>query len=338
MKKFIKVYLLQFIPGKIKNFITWKKDFFKLLLNPWLRLRGEKELFFAESFVNYWQKLSAEEKNQKIIRLNKAGDNKITDFIITIMQRQEYLMKHEVLEQKKLFTKEELEEEDEYFKIIKHLKKQLIKYKISYLSPEAFLNISGLKVLPENEKAKLNNGIFIDAGAFNGDTAIALGLFFKPKMIYAFEPEKNNFEDLSYNASICKEAKIIPVKNGLGEKQEIASIKKDGPSSNLEKQNENNENIDITTIDDFLSNTNNNEKINLIKTDVEGWESSLLRGAEKTIARWRPILAISIYHSPEDFFEIKPWLEQKFPEHNYNFIITKANPFSLTQEIMLIAF
>lgn len=338
MKKIIKVYLLQLIPGKIKNFITWKKDFFKLLSNPWLRLRGEKELSFAELFVHYWQKLSAEEKKQKIVLLNKSGDKKTTDFINEIMQRQEYLMKHEVLEQKKLFTKEELKAQNEYFKIIKHLKKQLIKYKINYLSPEAFSSISGLKILPQEKRAKLNNGVFIDAGAFNGDTAVALGLFFKPKQIYAFEPEKNNFVDLSYNASICKETKIIPIKKGLGEKSEIASIQKDGPSSHLGKQNDKDEKINITTIDDFLSNTGSSEKIDLIKTDVEGWESLLLKGAEKTIAKWRPILAISIYHSPEDFFEIKPWLEQKFPEHNYNFIITKANPFSLTQEVMLIAF
>lgn len=336
MKKIIKVYLLQLIPGKIKNFITWKKDFLKLFSNPWLKLRGERELFFAESFTNYWQKLPTEEKKQKIMLLNNTQNNETSDFINMIMNRQEYLMKHEILEQKKLFTKEELKEQDEYFKIIKQLKKRLIHYRINYLSPEAFLSISGLKILPENEKVKLNNGIFIDAGAFNGDTAIALGLSFKPKKIYAFEPEKDNFKDLSFNAKLCKETKIIPIKKGLGEKNEIASIKNAGPSSSLEKQNNDDENINITTIDSFLS--NNDEKINLIKTDVEGWESLLLKGAEKTIAKWRPILAISIYHSPEDFFEIKPWLEQKFPEHNYNFIITKANPFSLTQEIMLIAF
>jgi hypothetical protein len=36
----------------------------------------------------------------------------------------------------------------------------------------------------------------------------------------------------------------------------------------------------------------------------EGSELSALKGAETSIRRWRPKLAISLYHRPEDFFSI----------------------------------
>jgi hypothetical protein len=53
----------------------------------------------------------------------------------------------------------------------------------------------------------------------------------------------------------------------------------------------------------------NKLQIGLIKTDIEGGESALLRGAEQTIREQKPILIISIYHSYADFFGIKPLIE-----------------------------
>lgn len=35
----------------------------------------------------------------------------------------------------------------------------------------------------------------------------------------------------------------------------------------------------------------------------------LLRGARRTIEKFRPVLLISMYHNPHDFFEIKPMID-----------------------------
>jgi hypothetical protein len=51
------------------------------------------------------------------------------------------------------------------------------------------------------------------------------------------------------------------------------------------------------------------EHIDLIKMDIEGSELAALRGAENSLRRWRPKLAISLYHRPEDFFAIPLWLK-----------------------------
>jgi hypothetical protein len=50
-------------------------------------------------------------------------------------------------------------------------------------------------------------------------------------------------------------------------------------------------------------------RIDFIKMDIEGSELSALRGAETSIRRWCPKLAISLYHRPEDFFSIPSWID-----------------------------
>ena len=44
--------------------------------------------------------------------------------------------------------------------------------------------------------------------------------------------------------------------------------------------------------------------VDFIKLDVEGAEIAALRGGAELILRSRPILAVSLYHRPEDVWEI----------------------------------
>ena len=50
-------------------------------------------------------------------------------------------------------------------------------------------------------------------------------------------------------------------------------------------------------------------RVDFIKMDIEGSELAALRGAEETIRRWRPKLAISLYHRYEDFITIPAWID-----------------------------
>jgi FkbM family methyltransferase len=50
-------------------------------------------------------------------------------------------------------------------------------------------------------------------------------------------------------------------------------------------------------------------RIDFIKMDIEGAELMALKGGNQSLRRWKPKLAISLYHRPEDFFTIPLWLE-----------------------------
>jgi hypothetical protein len=68
------------------------------------------------------------------------------------------------------------------------------------------------------------------------------------------------------------------------------------------------EGLPTRTLDGLVT-ANEIERIDLIKLDVEGSELSALQGGHNSIRRWRPKLAISLYHRPEDFFSIPLWLD-----------------------------
>ena len=75
--------------------------------------------------------------------------------------------------------------------------------------------------------------------------------------------------------------------------------------------------------------------VGLIKVDIEGAEQSFLRGARRTIEKYKPVLLMSIYHNADDFFNIKPMIESW--NLGYKFRIHKPIDYSVSREVLLIA-
>ena len=68
--------------------------------------------------------------------------------------------------------------------------------------------------------------------------------------------------------------------------------------------------------------------------DLEGYELNALKGAIKVIEKFKPVLAISIYHSGEQLFGIKKYLYNLFP--GYYFKIKQIFDFNQISETYLI--
>src|SRR5207253_3138935 len=66
--------------------------------------------------------------------------------------------------------------------------------------------------------------------------------------------------------------------------------------------------VKVTTIDKHVAG-NKIPRIDFIKMDIEGAELPALQGAAETLRRWRPRLAISLYHRQEDIFTIPLYLK-----------------------------
>jgi FkbM family methyltransferase len=63
-----------------------------------------------------------------------------------------------------------------------------------------------------------------------------------------------------------------------------------------------------TTIDATVENENI-DRLDFIKMDIEGAELNALKGGEKSLKRFHPKLAISLYHSVEDFRDIPRYID-----------------------------
>ena len=143
--------------------------------------------------------------------------------------------------------------------------------------------------------------IFVDGGCYNGRTAVEFTKWAAKGYDYIY-----SFEADSHLIKKCKrtfkeyELKGELVEKGLWDKKEILnfSVKNSTAGSKITKTGE--VKIETTALDEIL----NGKPATFIKMDIEGAEFKALLGAEKTIKKYRPRLAISIYHKPEDILEI----------------------------------
>ena len=165
-----------------------------------------------------------------------------------------------------------------------------------------------------NPIIKANEGdIVIDGGGCWGDTA----LYFAHEVgsqgkVYSFEFVPANLEILEKNLNLnpLLKPRIEVIKNALLDKSEQSLYYFDnGPGSKVSPDKQSNEDFRVTTIsiDDFVQ-QNNLKKVDFIKMDIEGAELNALNGAVDTLRKFRPKLAISLYHHLDDFTNIPQFI------------------------------
>lgn len=157
--------------------------------------------------------------------------------------------------------------------------------------------------------------IIIDAGACWGETT----LYFAHEAgssgrVYAFEFVPNNIavleQNLSNNPHVASNVTIV--KHPLGRETGLTLYySDDGPASrvtpNRAQRGTGDGAISTITIDSFVFDRGV-PSVDFIKMDIEGDELAALQGAENSIRKYRPKLAISLYHAFEDFASIPRYL------------------------------
>ena len=181
---------------------------------------------------------------------------------------------------------------------------------------------------PEDIFKVNNNEVFVDIGAFDGDT---LKVFLEKSSkefehYYAYEPDPFGYIKLKeYVGTLPEELNnkidIEPI--GIGSHTQKISIETPGvyfkilyPAETADHSGKNvygYVTVDSKSIDELTFN-----KIpTFIKMDVEGYEPNIIFGALRFIKKYKPIIAFSIYHKFDHLWKLPLAVHAISSDYNY---------------------
>jgi FkbM family methyltransferase len=145
--------------------------------------------------------------------------------------------------------------------------------------------------------------VFVDCGAYDGDTIRVLAQRLNGKLcrVFALEPDPKNYAALQACVATLENRSqaITALPYAVGRRRgtvpfaatgtEMASV---GPGGTLT--------VDVVPLDELLA----TEAPTFIKMDIEGFELEALAGAAEVIRRCRPILAVTVYHHGDHLWKV----------------------------------
>ena len=306
----------------------------KLYFHP-----GEREAL-AKLFSDA---MSREDSAQRFSALISGLDNESKNTVSDIIHRMEVISDGDKA-LRDIFSQREQDEfvrmNDEFKSKIVKLNDNLYYYNGYYLPVNQFDSSVFYSKYAIDELTTLDsvrNKDIIDAGGYVGDTALLFSSY-TDKSIHVFEASPSNMDIIRETIRLNQLENIVPVSKALGEKSGTATFslgERNSCNSLVERPGYNYPNhieVPVITLDDYVR--ENNLEVGLIKVDIEGGEQLLLKGAVETIRTQHPILLISIYHSANDFFEIKPMIEKMCDKYTFR-IIKPANSAIVIETILL---
>ena len=306
----------------------------KLYFHP-----GEREAL-AKLFSDA---MNGEDSAQRFSALISGLDNESRNTVSDIIHRMGMIADGNKSLQD-VYTQREQEEfvrmNDEFSSKIVKLNDNLYYYNGYYLpvnqfDSSVFFTRYGIDKLTTLDSVR--NKHIIDAGGYVGDTALLFSSY-TDKNIHVFEASPSNMDIIRETIRLNHLDNIVPVSKALGEKSGTATFslgERNSCNSLVERPGYNYPDhieVPVVTLDDYVR--ENNIEVGLIKVDIEGGEQLLLKGAVETIRTQHPILLISIYHSANDFFEIKPMIEKMCGKYTFR-IVKPANPAIALETILL---
>lgn len=174
----------------------------------------------------------------------------------------------------------------------------------------------------------------LDVGANIGETLLQFASINTNGMNIGFEPVPYIYDRLQKNISLNNLSSLKIENLAISDRKETLSFKmpnnqNSGGVRMRKKENKNEYNADLNvqaiTLDEYLS-QNNIQKVDMIKIDVEGFELNVLKGAENTLANFRPKMFIEIddqmlKEQNSSAESILKWLESK----NYKLLNGETN-------------
>jgi FkbM family methyltransferase len=159
--------------------------------------------------------------------------------------------------------------------------------------------------------------IIVDCGGFTGDLMVGLEKHnIDYSKVYSFEANASLIEEMKRN--IIKNSiveRFIPINKGVWDTVgEINfSVSPNEIAGGKLSESDDGIVVETTTIDTYFAKT----PFDFIKMDIEGAELNALRGGRNSIIKYRPAMAISLYHSIDDVINIPTYLMQELKDYRF---------------------
>lgn len=179
--------------------------------------------------------------------------------------------------------------------------------------------LRGSEYFDEEVVRLTNHEVFLDVGAYKGNAVVEFAKRTGGKYdgIIAFEPDKKTFTALQSVLAKNNIKKIETHNKGAWNKQAFLHFHdgREGGSRLLEISGKafSATSVEMDTIDNIL----HGQRVTYISMDIEGSEHYAIIGAEQAIKKWKPKMAVCVYHKREDLFDIPLLLKSIMPEYKF---------------------
>lgn len=172
----------------------------------------------------------------------------------------------------------------------------------------------------------MKKGCFVDLGAYVGDTIEKAENFYGENLekVVAFEPDRENLERLAERVKACGivQEKLLLIQKGSWSRKEVLYFSSSNSSSSISDAGD--IEIEVDSVDHVLQ--EDEFPVSFIKMDVEGSEKESLLGAAGTIQKWHPILAVCVYHKPEDLYSLPELIGKLAEKQIYRYYLRYYGP------------
>lgn len=161
--------------------------------------------------------------------------------------------------------------------------------------------------------------VYVDAGAFDGDTLMSFVQENLESLNIAIgiEPDSDNFkrmDDAIKAAPDFVQKKIRTVQAALDRQSGVSKF------SAMHTQesalcDDGNQNVETVSVDDLLKDESFSTAY--LKLDIEGAEAQVILGARSLIEAGSVILSISVYHKPDDLWELPILVHSINPDYRF---------------------
>lgn len=157
--------------------------------------------------------------------------------------------------------------------------------------------------------------VFVDCGCYDGYTTKTFIKNMerqrkKYKTVYAFELNPANYKicDEFFKKEHMQRIKLINA--GVWNEDTEMAFTSELAGSHITGGDGKGNRVNVVALDSVIK-----ERITLLKMDIEGAELRALHGAQNLIKKYKPALAICVYHKSEDLTEIPAYIKELVPEY-----------------------